>query len=306
MLRQRLLSGFLLGLAAVVVAWLDIYLESRKYYDYFWGYSPPRGLLIALVVAGLAIIAIREFYALSRAAGLHPFRFVGAVVSTYLILETCGPGVPHASLWAKFERVDFTLFVVAGGLCAAFMLQVARWGTKGAFGNIGVTLLGSIYVGLLGSFVVRIRQINWLGPECYDPVNGVYYLALFIVTIKATDTCAFFTGHYLGRHKLIPYISPGKTVEGLIGGLVGGIIACVVVSHLTGILTNPLWAVLLGAVSGCLGQLGDLAESIFKRDAREKDSSNSVPGFGGILDVVDSLLVAAPLAYIIFAALPKA
>ena len=113
------------------------------------------------------------------------------------------------------------------------------------------------------------------------------------------------TVKYLGRHRLISSISPGKTIEGLIGGLAGGVITCVILCHITDTLNRLYLAVLLGIVLAGLGQLGDLAESIFKRDAKEKDSSDSVPGFGGLLDVVDSLLVAAPLAFLIFAVLPS-
>ena len=302
MLRQRLLSGFVLGLAGAAVAALDIYLETRDYYMQWLGW-PVRGLLCAVVIAALGIVAIREFYKLGRAAGLKPFRLVGAVVSTYLILENCGQGLSSGSLWLKLERIDFTLLIIAAGLAWAFLLQVVRWGIKGAFGNIGLTLLGAIYIGLLGSFIVRIRQMGFSDAQSYDAIRGTWYLAVFVCTIKMTDICAFFTGKYLGSHKLVPLISPGKTVEGLAGGLLGGAVTCVILCQAGGILTSVWLAVLLGVLLAGLGQLGDLAESIFKRDAQEKDSSDSVPGFGGLLDVVDSLLLPAPFAYLIFAAL---
>ena len=191
MLRQRLLSGFGLALVGIILVILDARLEMAGYYQRWLGW-PARGVIICLLAAALAIIGIREFYALSRAVGFRPFRLVGAVVSVYLILETCGPGLPQNALWPRFGRVDFTLFVVACGLAAAFMLQVARWSTKGAFGNIGVTLLGAIYIGLLGSFVVRIRQMSW--QPNYDIALGAHHLALYVTTIKVTDICAFFCG----------------------------------------------------------------------------------------------------------------
>ena len=147
--------------------------------------------------------------------------------------------------------------------------------------------------------------MGWATADAYTPLQGVYYLAIFICTIKITDICAFFAGKYLGRHRLINSISPMKTVEGLIGGLTGGVITCVILCHVTDTLDKPYLAILLGIVLAGLGQLGDLAESIFKRDAKEKDSAHSVPGFGGLLDVFDSLLVAAPLAFLIFAVLPS-
>ena len=304
MLRQRLLSGFILGLAGLGMVLLDIFLEQRHCYS-LWLRWEPRGLLTSLVAAALAIVAIRGFYKLARAAGLRPFRLIGAIVSTFLILENCVEKLPGTNFANSFGRVDFTMLVVAGGLAVAFLLQVVRWGTKGAFGNIGVTMLGAIYIGLLGSFVVRIRQMGWAVDQAYDPITGAWHLAVFIATIKVTDICAYFTGKYAGRHKLIVSISPGKTVEGLIGGLSGGVITCVILCQRTAILSNVWFAAMLGLVLAGMGQLGDLAESIFKRDAQEKDSADSVPGFGGLLDVIDSLLLAAPLAYLIFAVLPR-
>ena len=304
MLKQRLLSGFVLASVGIALVVLDVLLEQRQFY-YRWLGWQPRGLLTCLLVTVLVIVAIRELYGLARAAGIYPFSLIGIVLSAYLVLETCGRGWTGQVLEPHLDRVDFTAFVLAGGLAAAFLLQVVRWGTKGAFANIGVTFLGVIYVGLLGSFLVRIRQMGWSAEQLYVPMQGAHYLAVFIGTIKMTDICAFFSGKYGGQHRLIRSISPGKTVEGLFGGLAGGIITCVILCHLTGILTNLPWALLLGIVLAGLGQLGDLAESIFKRDAKEKDSADSVPGFGGLLDVIDSLLVAAPLAFLIFAVLPS-
>ena len=292
-----------MAFTSIALVLLDMFLESHGLYDRWLGWQP-RGLLLCLLVTALVIVALREFYALAHAAGAHPFRLVGAILSAYLVLETCGRGWADRVFPPQLVHVDFTAFVLAGGLAAAFLLQVARWGTKGAFINIGVTFLGVVYIGLLGSFLVRIRQMGWSAEDVYTPLQGVYYLAVFVVTIKMTDICAFFTGKYLGRHRLISSISPGKTVEGLIGGLTGGVITCVILCWITGTLNNLSLAVLLGIVLAGLGQLGDLAESIFKRDAKEKDSSDSVPGFGGLLDVFDSLLVAAPLSFLIFAVLP--
>ena len=292
-----------MSLAGVGMVLLDIFLEQRHCYS-LWFRWEPRGLLTSFVVVALAIVAIREFYKLARAAGLRPFGMIGVLVSTFLIMENCVEKLPGTNFANSFGRVDFTMLVVSGGLAAAFFLQVIKWGTKGAFGNIGVTMLGAIYIGLLGSFVVRIRQMGWATDQAYNATTGAWHLAIYIATIKATDICAFFTGKYTGRHKLIVSVSPGKTVEGLIGGLIGGTIVCVILCRVTGIVSSIWFAAILGVVLAGMGQLGDLAESVFKRDAMEKDSADSVPGFGGLLDVIDSLLLAAPLAYLIFAVLP--
>ncbi len=302
MLKQRLLSGFAMGLVGVAIVLLDIFFERGNYYFHWLGWRP-RGLLTTLLATGLAIMALREFYRLARAASLRPFVLVGVVLSIFLFLENCAHSLSGWGFWLKSHQIDFTLPVLAAGLAVAFVLQFLRWGTKGAFGNIGATLLGVIYIGLLGSFLVRIRQMTWMPEESYSSVRGAWHLAVFVATIKMTDVCAYFCGKRAGKHKLIVSVSPGKTVEGLIGGLAGGVITCVILCRLTFIISSIWMTIVLGLVLAGMGQLGDLAESIFKRDAREKDSSDSLPGFGGFLDVIDSLLLAAPVAYLIFALL---
>jgi len=199
MLRQRLLSGFTLGLAGLLIVLLDVFLERGDYYFLWLGWRP-RGLLTSLVAVVLAVVAIREFYGLARAAGLQPFRLIGIILSTFLILENCAHSLSGWGLWLKLHQIDFTLPVLAAGLAAAFVLQVLRWGTKGAFGNIGVTLLGAIYIGLLGSFIVRIRQMTWEPDQAYNATKGAWHLAVFVGTIKMSDICAYFAGKYGGQH----------------------------------------------------------------------------------------------------------
>jgi phosphatidate cytidylyltransferase len=154
-------------------------------------------------------------------------------------------------------------------------------------------LLAAAYLGVLPGFYLQLRALGtaWL-------VAGV------MLVTKACDIGAYFTGRSLGRRKLIPWLSPGKTVEGLIGGLAfSGLVALGLAAAgnrwgLVGERTLPLaWAAAAGVIIGGLGHVGDLLESLLKRDAGVKDSGQSVPGFGGVLDVVDSPLLVAPLAY---------
>jgi phosphatidate cytidylyltransferase len=122
---------------------------------------------------------------------------------------------------------------------------------------------------------------------------------MFIFTIKSSDIGAYTLGRLFGRHKFSPKISPSKTWEGIAGAVIFAAIVAVIFSKCCGIMS--WWsAVIFGAVFAVLGQLGDLAESMIKRDAEQKDSANSVPGFGGILDIIDSPLATAPLAYLFF------
>lgn len=142
------------------------------------------------------------------------------------------------------------------------------------------------YVGLLASFLVQLR---WLKP-------GALALGIFIP--KCCDIGAYFTGRLLGRHKMSPVLSPKKTWEGLMGGLLLSAGAAVAINRpLSALPGGDLGAASFGLVVGGAGVLGDLAESMIKRDCRRKDASQIMPGFGGVLDVLDSILFAAPVAY---------
>jgi phosphatidate cytidylyltransferase len=128
-------------------------------------------------------------------------------------------------------------------------------------------------------------------------------VVMILLVVKSTDIGAYFGGRYLGRHKLIPWLSPGKTWEGLFCGLLTaaavGLGCCLIWPVALSTMTGPK-AILFGIVIGGVGQAGDLLESLMKRDAQVKDSGNIIPGFGGLLDVIDSPLLAAPAAYLLF------
>jgi phosphatidate cytidylyltransferase len=142
------------------------------------------------------------------------------------------------------------------------------------------------YLGLLPSFLVQLR---WLGPTA---------LALGIFVPKCCDIGAYFSGRLLGRHPMAPVLSPKKTWEGLIGGLLLSAAAAVAINRTRFVIPGgDAAAAAFGVVVGGAGALGDLAESMIKRDCRRKDASQVMPGFGGVLDVVDSILFAAPVAY---------
>ncbi len=168
--------------------------------------------------------------------------------------------------------------------------------------NAGGTLLAIVYLGVLTGFYL---------PICMT--HSAWMVLATVAVVKCADIGAYTTGRLIGRHKLIPWLSPGKTVEGFFGGLlfagiVGAGIAMFLQATRAGVGGDPerwagvsqLAAILVGAASGVLlgatGQLGDLLESLLKRDAGVKDSG-AVPGFGGVLDILDSPLLAAPVAY---------
>jgi phosphatidate cytidylyltransferase len=149
------------------------------------------------------------------------------------------------------------------------------------------------YLGLLPSFLAQLRWLD--DAQTYKPVAA---LALAIFVPKCCDIGAYFTGRLLGRHPMSPILSPKKTWEGLLGGLVLSAVVAVAINRPLSVLRGgDLSAAGFGLAVGGIGALGDLAESLIKRDCRRKDASQVVPGFGGVLDVVDSIVFAAPLAY---------
>jgi phosphatidate cytidylyltransferase len=128
-------------------------------------------------------------------------------------------------------------------------------------------------------------------------------LLVIVAIVKAADVGAYATGHAIGKHKLIPWLSPGKTIEGFIGGLVfSAVVAALILPQLSTF--TPVKAIFAGLVLGAVGQLGDLLESLLKRDAGVKDSGK-LPGFGGLLDLLDSPLLAAPAAYWLLKLIPN-
>lgn len=163
--------------------------------------------------------------------------------------------------------------------------------TQGVVAAVASTLLCFVYVGLMGGMLVAIRKEH----------SGWWLLAVLAIT-KSCDIGAYFTGTLIGRHKLIPWLSPGKTWEGLIGGMAAaagvGALATTFVPNAPSS-QDPYWweGLILGAVLGLVGQAGDLVASVFKRDAGIKDYSATLPGFGGVMDILDSPLLVAPVAY---------
>jgi phosphatidate cytidylyltransferase len=176
----------------------------------------------------------------------------------------------------------------------AFCVEMARYREPGgAVTRIALTIWVVAYLGVLPSFLAQLR---WLSTET-NPSRGVTAIALAIFVPKSCDIGAYFTGRLVGRTPMTPALSPKKTWEGLAGGLALAVLVAVMVNYLLPVLANIGLAAGFGFTVGAAGVLGDLAESLIKRDCRHKDASQVVPGFGGVLDVVDSILFAAPVAY---------
>jgi phosphatidate cytidylyltransferase len=218
--------------------------------------------------------------------------FGGVLLMVGTFLHVTGHlGIHHTPARVNdFETTFLILFVL--GLCARQF--VSRSHTAGLLA-ISTTLFGLMYVPWLLNF---IQKINFF-PGIAD--NGKFYVLYFILVTKFSDTGAYAVGSLIGRHKLVPRISPGKTWEGFGGAIVVSTAASLIFTHFLGDRMpgmKPLHAVVLGVVLSSTAVVGDLIESLFKREAGVKDSGRLFPGIGGILDLLDSLLFNAPIMYL--------
>jgi phosphatidate cytidylyltransferase len=197
---------------------------------------------------------------------------------------------------AYFHAVDYYVIIIVS-LIVTMLVELFR-NKQSAINNLGATFLGILYVGILFSSLVELRQVyNGLEYE-----RGGYLIIAILATIWICDSAAYFGGTLLGKHKLFPRVSPKKSWEGAIFGFSFAIFA-VVIAHNTIVTFLSSWdAIIIGIIVGTIGQMGDLVESLLKRDAGIKDSSHLIPGHGGMLDRFDSLLFVAPvvLLYIKF------
>jgi phosphatidate cytidylyltransferase len=246
-------------------------------------------LLIFLAATGLA-----EFYGLAEKRGLACFKWCGLIGGVLMMAGTFLHLTGHLGLNDSparandFETGFLILFVL--GLCVRQF--VSKVNTTGIL-TISVTLFGLMYVPWLLNFV---QKINF-----FPGVEGKFFLLYFILVTNFSDMGAYAVGSLIGKHKMIPRISPGKTWEGFGGAILVSTGASLAFVHFFGAHMfgmNTLHAVILGVVLSSTAVIGDLIESLFKREAGVKDSGSFFPGIGGILDLLDSLLFNAPIMYL--------
>jgi phosphatidate cytidylyltransferase len=249
-----------------------------------------------LIMVLLATVGLVEFYGLVERRGLVCFKgwgiFGGVLLMVGTFLNLTGQlgtsGSP--SRVNDFETGLLIVFVL--GLCLRQF--VSRGNTAGILA-ISTTLFGLMYVPWLLNFIQKINFFPTLGG------NGKFYVLYFVLVTKFSDTGAYVVGSLIGRHKMIPRISPAKTWEGFVGAIVVSAGASVVFARCAGdrlFGMNLTHALILGAMLSMTAVVGDLIESLFKREAGVKDSGRFFPGIGGILDLLDSLLFNAPIMYL--------
>lgn len=230
------------------------------------------------VVTLLIGFALYEFFKMVSNKGIFVYKYFGILTGLLLpviVYLKYGGFVPDLE---PFLIVVISLFV--------FVLQFIRKDNSQVLAGIAITLLGILYISWFFSFILRLK---------YMP-NGAYLVSFLLLVTKAGDMGAYFIGSLIGRHNLIPRISPKKTVEGTLGGFLASIATAFLAK---GLLPDPSFVdlIMLGILLGILSQIGDLSESLIKRDCQVKDSAAYLPGLGGVLDVIDSLLFTTPIFY---------
>lgn len=267
-LQQRLLSS----LVGIPLALAAIYFSTDPIYKVFF----------AALLSLIAFLALKEFFAITAVKGAKPLSLLTQLFTAALLFSAiCLPGTPLLSWLILLFYFLFSFLVFF------------KTGSEPVI-NLATTFFGFLYVAIPVVFLALIPGMEEAGKD------GRAWLLYLLIVSKSTDTAAFFFGKMLGKRQLAPYISPKKTWEGALFGFLAAILFSMVFSLIGSNYGFPLslaGSVILGALISIGAQIGDLSESLLKRDAQLKDSS-SLPGLGGILDILDSLVFTSPLLYI--------
>lgn len=286
MLKYRLTFGPLLIAAILLFAWLDEVIDGLAAPEFFPRESMPPGIVVAMVLGLIGVMGAREVARILRAKKVMIHTWLAALVAVFGILVV---GFTPAEA-AGTTGFAVAVSSIAGSFVLGLLYAIRSKQVEGAiFVGAGVLLI-HVYMGMMLGFLLLIRR-----------EHSVWMMLWVLACVKSCDIGAFFTGTAIGKRKLIEWLSPKKTWEGLIGGMltsgaVGGLgfLALGAAGYED---YNPWLGVVLGVMFGGIGQAGDLTASLFKRDAGVKDAGTSVPGFGGVLDLIDSPLLVAPFAY---------
>ncbi|OWY71357.1 hypothetical protein B7486_12255 [cyanobacterium TDX16] len=298
MLWQRLLFGAILIAVLVGLLYADSRLAEWVSQD-ATGFRFD-GAILTGTVAVLVFLGGLELTRLFGGAGFQPLILWPSIVSSLVasIPFLCKSGLTADWGLAKLSAAQLTVGALFIAIFGVFVLVSLRRKTDRAIGDMAVSIWPVLYLGLLSQFIVSIRLDG-------SP-HGIAIVLFFIATVKICDIGAYFTGRAIGRHKLIIWLSPKKTWEGLCGGVVASMVLAVgVVKWIEGgqaVAFPPDFltvgrAAIFGFLMAVIGQTGDLLESMIKRDAQAKDSAQAIPAFGGVLDILDSVLLTAPVAW---------
>jgi phosphatidate cytidylyltransferase len=283
-MRTRIVFGLVMIAAVAALLYVDWRIQ-REMPSYPWAAGP----VVAGVILVLAVLAFGELSRLARGAGLEVLPVSGLL------------GVAAVAMWPYWGRLlwpggarDAVVALAGLAMLPIFLEQMIRFRTVEGLRRVAGTVLAVAYLGVGAAAMLSIRM-TW----------GVPILVVFLAAVKFTDMVAYFVGSAVGRHKLIPWLSPAKSWEGLVGGVVGGAGAAMLAAWALRVSGLAVWqAAGLGVVLALAGQFADLCESLLKRSVQAKDSGSAVPQYGGVLDILDSPLLAAPVAWAILSAIP--
>ena len=260
------------------------------------------GAALAALLAIAAAIGAWEYFRIARASGQTPMEDIG-IASAGII-----PLVVHA----RYLGIQVPAIPIGAAVFVAILgLAIWRRGVEGRpLGAAAVTVVGAIYTGGMLSFGYSLRYHPYAFADAtlgsFTVSSGALLLMLPMLVTWASDTGAYAVGRMVGRHKLIPKVSPGKTVEGAIGGIIASVIVAWAFGDLVlrnsaqlGFKWFPWGVVVFGVIISVAAQIGDLFESLIKREAGVKDSSRILPGHGGILDRLDSMFFVLPVSYLL-------
>ncbi|MEO7908221.1 MAG: phosphatidate cytidylyltransferase [Roseiflexaceae bacterium] len=273
-LAQRVLSAALLLPLMIVLVWWSV-----------WS--------VGITVVLATVAGLLELYAAFRQGGYQPRTLVG-IGSALAIIA--------AISFQPMVAFDLLLPVVTCIIVVGLVAELTYPQQSGSLPSWSLTLAGAFYLAWLLSHFILLRSLN--APALHDSIftqfgmqPGVAWIYYACAITWLQDTSAYFVGRSFGRHKLAPILSPKKTWEGAAGGMLGAILTGVLGVLLLGLPITLLQGALLGLVGGIVGPLGDLSESLIKRQVGLKDAGNLIPGHGGILDRADSLLFTIPILY---------
>ncbi len=299
------------GIAMAALVSLGIYVDYLMGLDVFF----------AVIVLVVGLKALAEFYQMCESSRTGPFRGFGMVSAGLLVVfhwvavpgtlerfaEKFGFEIPL--VLDALVREELVRFGLVAAILGSIWLQATKRDNDRTFEAISSTLFGILYIWFLSSFLVRIRHLGAdgvLGGEGWNRTGTVLLISCIAVS-KFADVGGYLIGRKIGRTKMIPRISPNKTYEGLAAGELLSIGIAFGLWRIGMLPFEHWWSVLIfGIVVSGMGVLGDLAESLLKRGSGRKDADKLVPGFGGVLDVIDSLLISAPVGYVLSVVLLRA
>ena len=270
---QRILSALVLAPLVILIIWAG-------------------GWWLVGLIAFAVVIGIHEMTALFKAGGFHP---------RFLVAALMGLGFVAAEVFQAQVSVNLIGVVLGMGTLLALVIAVVLPDRTGALGAWAVTLASAVYVGMLLTYFLSLRTL--VTPLQDSPLaalgldSGAAWVYAVVAVTWASDTGAYFAGRAFGRRKMSPLLSPKKTWEGLAGGVLAAVAAGVLIVLLVGLPIGLAGGIIIGVLGALGGTFGDLAESLLKRQAGIKDSGKLIPGHGGLLDRIDSLLFTGPLIY---------